>query len=352
MRRITAETIGTALLPASVVGSGIMGERLSGGNVAIALLANTLATGAMLVALLLTFGPISGAHFNPAVTLADASQGGLPWREVPGYVAAQLVGAFAGVAAAHVMFGEPVFSASRHITVGGAQLFSEFIATFGLLAVIWGCARLRSPAVPFGKRYLRRNPARRCAGVHSGATGRSSSGNAPVSLAGAAAAERCRIGGGSPFFANTGQSMNDKKRVLILCTGNSARSQMAEGLLRHDAGERFDVESAGTKPGSVRPEAIAAMKDLGIDLSGHRSKSVAEFAGQHFDYVRTVCDSARETCPVFFGGAMRLHHDFDDPAALNGSEEERLALFRRVRDELRAYLSDFAQSTCHETSAR
>src|SRR6202047_5365147 len=148
-RRLAAEGVGTAFLLAAVVGSGIMGERLAAGNVAIALLANTLATGAMLVALILTFGPISGAHFNPAVTLADASQGGLPWREVPGYLAAQLFGAFVGVAAAHVMFGEPVFSASRHARAGGAQLFSEFIATFGLLAVIWGCARLRSSAVPF-----------------------------------------------------------------------------------------------------------------------------------------------------------------------------------------------------------
>jgi len=139
--------------------------------------------------------------------------------------------------------------------------------------------------------------------------------------------------------------MNDKKRVLILCTGNSARSQMAEGLLRHDAGERFDVESAGTKPSSVRPEAIAAMRELGIDISGHRSKSVAEFEGQTFDYVITVCDNARESCPVFFGGAKRLHHDFDDPAASNGSEEKRLALFRRVRGELRAYLARFAHKT-------
>ncbi len=148
-RRIAAEAVGTALLLAAIVGSGIMGERLAGGNVAIALLANTLATGAMLVALILTFGPISGAHFNPAVTLADAWQGGLPWREVPGYLAAQVVGAFAGVASCDLMFGEPVFSASRHIRAGGAQLFSEFIATFGLLSVIWGCARLRSSAVPF-----------------------------------------------------------------------------------------------------------------------------------------------------------------------------------------------------------
>ena len=117
-----------------------MGERLAGGNVAVALLANTLATGAALVALILTFGPISGAHFNPAVTLADASQGGLPWREVPGYVGAQIAGAFAGVAAAHVMFELPLFFASRHARQGPAQMFSEFVATFGLLAVIWGCA--------------------------------------------------------------------------------------------------------------------------------------------------------------------------------------------------------------------
>src|SRR5277367_4055811 len=132
-RRITAETIGTGLLLAAVVGSGIMGERLAAGNIAIALLANTLATGAMLVALILTFGPISGAHFNPAVTLADASQGGLAWREVPGYLVAQIVGAFAGVAAAHVMFGEALFSASRHVRAGGAQMSSELVATFGLL---------------------------------------------------------------------------------------------------------------------------------------------------------------------------------------------------------------------------
>jgi arsenate reductase len=131
-----------------------------------------------------------------------------------------------------------------------------------------------------------------------------------------------------------------KKRVLILCTGNSARSQMAEGLLRNDAGERFEVESAGTKPGHVRPEAIAVMKEIGIDISKHRSKSVDEFAAESFDYVLTVCDSARETCPVFPGHGSRVHHSFDDPAALQGSEAERLAVFRRVRDEIREYLKE------------
>jgi glycerol uptake facilitator-like aquaporin len=148
-RRVVAEAVGTALLLATVIGSGIMGEKLASGNVAIALLANTLATGAALVALILTFGPISGAHFNPAVTLADASQGGVPWRECPGYLAAQFVGAFAGVGAANLMFEKPLYFASQHIRHGNAQLLSEFIATFGLMAVIWGCVRMRSTAVPF-----------------------------------------------------------------------------------------------------------------------------------------------------------------------------------------------------------
>jgi glycerol uptake facilitator-like aquaporin len=148
-RRAVGEGLGTALLLATVVGSGIMGEKLAGGNVAIALLANTLATGAGLVALILTFGPVSGAHFNPAVTLADATQGGLPWREVPVYIVAQVFGAFGGVAIAHVMFDKPVFFASTHERSGIAQMASEFVATFGLMAVILGCARRRASAVPF-----------------------------------------------------------------------------------------------------------------------------------------------------------------------------------------------------------
>jgi arsenate reductase (thioredoxin) len=134
-----------------------------------------------------------------------------------------------------------------------------------------------------------------------------------------------------------------KLRVLILCTGNSARSQMAEGLLRHDAGNRFEVSSAGTDPKPIRPEAIAVMRELGIDISGQRSKHVDEFAGQSFDHVLTVCDNAREHCPVFPAATRLLHRDFPDPAALssNMSEAERLAFFRRVRDDLRAFLRSF-----------
>ena len=132
-------------------------------------------------------------------------------------------------------------------------------------------------------------------------------------------------------------------RVLLLCTGNSARSQMAEGLLRHEAGHVYEVFSAGTEPTHVRPEAITVMREVGIDISSHRSKSVDEFAGWDFDYVITVCDNAKESCPVFPAKARRIHWSIEDPAAVQGSEEERLTAFRRAREELRARLQAFAR---------
>lgn len=118
---------------------------------------------------------------------------------------------------------------------------------------------------------------------------------------------------------------------------------MAEGLLRHDFGERFEVSSAGTKPSHVRPEAISAMRELGIDLTGHRSKSVNEFDGQPFDYVITVCDNAKEACPVYPASVKRIHWSFEDPAAVEGTEAERLAAFRRIRDQIRAKLQEFGE---------
>ena len=148
-RRFAAEFIGTLLLLAAVVGSGIMAGRLSGGSAGLALLANTIATGAALVALILAFGSVSGAHFNPAVTLADAYLGGMAWRYVPAYLFAQIAGAYCGVGVAHLMFGFSFFSVSTHARSGSAQAFSEFVATFGLMAVIWGCARSRPHAVPY-----------------------------------------------------------------------------------------------------------------------------------------------------------------------------------------------------------
>jgi glycerol uptake facilitator-like aquaporin len=149
VRRAVAEALGTAFLLAIVVGSGIMAERLSSGNQALALLANAVATGAGLAVLILTFGPVSGAHFNPAVTLADMMLGGLSWRDASTYVCAQVAGAFVGVGAAHIMFEAPLFSIAQHARTGAGQWWSEFVATFGLLAVIWGCVRTRREAVPF-----------------------------------------------------------------------------------------------------------------------------------------------------------------------------------------------------------
>ena len=133
------------------------------------------------------------------------------------------------------------------------------------------------------------------------------------------------------------------KRILVLCTGNSARSQMGEGLFRAEGRGRFEVFSAGTKPSFVRPEAIAAMREIGIDISAHRSKSVDEFAGQPMDYVVTVCDHARDICPVFPAGTERIHWSFEDPAALQGTEEQRLAEFRRIRDQIHERVSAFVQ---------
>jgi glycerol uptake facilitator-like aquaporin len=148
-RRMVAEFVGTLLLLAAVVGSGIMGERLAGGNVAIALLANTFATGTALIALILVFGPVSGAHLNPAVTLVETWQGRMRWREALGYIGAQMAGGFAGVAVAHGMFGLSAYAVSMHARSGPGMIFSEFVATFGLLLVILGCERSRPAAVPF-----------------------------------------------------------------------------------------------------------------------------------------------------------------------------------------------------------
>ncbi len=149
MRRLAAEGLGTGLLLTTVIGSGIMGERLAEGNVALALLANSLATGCMLAVLIVIFGPVSGAHFNPAVTLALASRRRHPWHEVMPYLLVQILGAFAGVAAAHLMFQAPLFLAATHVRSGPAQWWSEFVATFGLLSVIWGCLRQRLPGLPY-----------------------------------------------------------------------------------------------------------------------------------------------------------------------------------------------------------
>src|SRR6266404_7998647 len=144
--------------------------------------------------------------------------------------------------------------------------------------------------------------------------------------------------------------MSDRKKLLFVCTGNSARSQMAEGLLRHIAGDRFEAFSAGTRPTDIRPEAMRVMDEIGIDISGQYPKFVDKFIGQNFDYVVTVCDNANESCPLFPGSAERLHWSFQDPAAVQGSEIERLSAFRKIRDEIRARIGSFLQQSREMTS--
>lgn len=357
-QRAGAEGVGTALLVAAVVGSGIMAERLSAGNAAIALLANAIATGATLVAIILTFGPVSGGHFNPAVTLMAALQGSANWLDAGRYVSAQLIGAIGGVLVAHAMFDQSLMQLSAHERSGGAQLLSEGVATLGLLAVVQGTSRSRLETVAtavglyivgaywFTASTAFANPAvtvaRMLTDTFAGIRAVDGAAFVAVQLGTAVMAAtflpslvvQSNADTGHASAASRGRQVTPRQRVLILCTGNSARSQMAEGLLRSFARDRFEVFSAGTKPSHVKPEAMAVMAELGIDLSSHRSKHVAEFDGQSFDYVITVCDNANENCPVFPGRVERLHWGLPDPAAVQGTEPERLEAFRGVRDAL------------------
>jgi glycerol uptake facilitator-like aquaporin/protein-tyrosine-phosphatase len=379
-RRAAAEAVGTAMLLAGIIGSGIMAERLAGGNVALALLANTLATGGVLAAIILAFGPISGAHFNPAVTLADALRGGLRWHDVPPYVVAQLTGAIAGVAVANLMFGDPIFFASHHARHGPPLLLSEFIATFGLLAVIWGCSRYRSNLTAFavaayivGAYWFTAstsfaNPAVTIARSLSDTF----AGIAPADIPGFIAAELVGALAATALFAwlwpdnlaadavviphqSVRRKSNDMKRsVLFVCVHNSARSQMAEAFLNRRCSDDFIAESAGLEPGTLNPLAVAAMRKVGVDISNKDTKSTFDLfkRGKHFSYVITVCDeTSAERCPIFPGGARRLHWSFPDPAALEGTSEERLAQTRLIRDQIRAKIDTWCSEVC-EPAAR
>ena len=261
-RAVVAEFVGTALLLAAIVGSGIMAERLCGGNVGLALLANAIATGGALVALILAFGPISGAHFNPAVTLADAWHGGLARSAVVPYIAAQIAGALRGTALANGMFGLPLFFPSHHARTGSALLVSEFVATFGLLAVIWGCVRARTPATPYavaayivGAYWFTpstsfANPAvtiaRSLTDTFAGIRPQDAPGFIVAQLFGAFAATAL-FAWLSPISKSAAEAvvvpapgnrrMSEQKTVLFVCIHNSARSQMAEAFVNARHGE-------------------------------------------------------------------------------------------------------------------
>ena len=354
-----------------------MAERLSGGNTAIALLANAIATGGVLVAVILAFGPISGAHFNPAISLADAAKGGLSWPDVPAYVTAQVFGAIVGVIAANLMFAEPAISWSQHGRHGTPILLSEFIATFGLLVVIWGCARHRSHLTAFavaayivGAYWFTAstsfaNPAvaiaRSLSNTFAGIAPQDVPGFIAMELLGTLAAtalfawllhdrresKDVLLPRESPEAERTLKTM--KRPVLFVCVHNSARSQMAEAFLNARCPDDFVAESAGLEPGELNPLAVAAMSEVGIDISNKQTKSVLDKvkADKVYSFVITVCDeTTAQKCPVFPGLARRLHWSFPDPSSLSGTWDQRLARTRHIRDEIRARIEDWCSAAC------
>lgn len=362
-RRVTAEFVGTLFLVSTVIGSGIMGERLAGTNVALALLANTIATGAILVALIFTFGSISGAHFNPAVTVADALEHGMPWREVPAYVAAQCCGGLAGTAVAHLMFGLPLFSLSRHARSGGAQVFSEFVATFGLLAVIWGCSRVRANSVPFAVgAYITAaywftsstsfaNPAVTIArGVSD-----TFAGIRAVDVPFFIAAQMCGAIGATilirwliPSLPQTAEdilmpheSSHHLKTYLFACVHNAGRSQMAAALFNLYADRSGCVAiSAGTEPAThVHPEVVGAMREIGVDLSSERPRRLTDDLARTASVLVTM--GCGEACP-FVPGLRIIDWALPDPKG------QPLQAVRAIRDEIHDRVRELIRSECAE----
>jgi glycerol uptake facilitator-like aquaporin/protein-tyrosine-phosphatase len=362
-KRAVAEFAGTAFLVASVVGSGIMAERLSGGNTALALLANTLATGAVLIALIFTFGSISGAHFNPVVSLADALERGLQWREVPSYIAAQLLGGVFGTVIAHLMFAVPLFSLSQHVRTGAPQVFSEFIATFGLLSVIWGCSRLRASSVPFGVgTYITAaywftastsfvNPAVTIARALSNTF----AGIRPIDVPLFVVAQLCGGIGATVLFRwlvpNLPATAKDilmphqrsapVKTYLFACVHNAGRSQIAAALFNiyanHDACIGI---SAGTRPaGQVHPEVVQVMREIGIDLSSAKPQKLTDELVSAASVLVTM--GCGETCP-YVPGLKRVDWGIRDP---KGQPMEQV---RAIRDEIHESVKALLRTECAE----
>jgi len=360
-KRAVAEFAGTAFLVATVVGSGIMAERLSGGNSALALLANTLATGAVLVALIFTFGSISGAHFNPVVSLSDALERGLPWREVPSYIAAQLFGGVTGTAIAHLMFALPLFSLSQHIRSGPSQVFSEFIATFGLLSVIWGCSRLRAKSVPFAVgAYIAAaywftastsfaNPAVTVARALSNTFAGIRPTDVPFFIA-------AQLFGGIaatflfrwfvPSLPETAkdilmahQHSASVKTYLFACIHNAGRSQMAAALFNTYANHEGCIGiSAGTQPANqVHPEVVQVMKEVGIDLSGAKPQKLTEELASGASVLVTM--GCGEACP-YIPGLKRVDWEIPDP---KGQPIEQV---RAIRDEIHESVKTLLRTEC------
>lgn len=362
-KRVAAELVGTLFLVATVIGSGIMAERLAGANVALALLANTIATGAILVALIFTFGAISGAHFNPAVTVADALEHGMPWREVPAYVLAQCSGGLAGAAVAHLMFGLPLFALSRHARSGGAQVFSEFVATFGLLAVIWGCSRLRANSVPFAVgAYITAaywftsstsfaNPAVTIARAVSDTF----AGIRPIDAPSFIAAQICGAIAATllirwlvPSLPETAEnillpheSSRELKTYLFASVHNAGRSQMAAALFNLYADRSGCLAiSAGTEPADqVHPEVVEVMREISVELSSARPRRLTEDLARSASVLVTM--GCGEACPVV-PNLRIIDWTLPDPKG------QPLQAVRATRDEIHERVRELIRSQCGE----
>ena len=361
-QRLTAELLGTLFLVAAVVGSGIMAERLtggSGGNVALALLCNTIATGAALVALILAFGGISGAHFNPAVSLADAFAGGLRWPEAAAYVGAQIAGGIAGVAIVNLMFGMTLFTPSQHARSGAAQVFAEWIATFGLMAVTWGCVRARSNATAFAVGgYIMAaswftsstsfaNPAvtlaRSLTDTFTGIRPQDAPAFIAAQLTGALAATalfRWLLPAVSvhaeevlmPHAANP-------RTFLFACTHNAGRSQMAAALFnRYADRDCCRGISAGTAPAErVHPEVAEVMKEVGIDLRGSRLQKLDERLAASADVLVTM--GCGEACP-YVPGLKIIDWQLPDPKG------QPMTMVRGLRDDIGSRVKELLRAEC------
>jgi glycerol uptake facilitator-like aquaporin/protein-tyrosine-phosphatase len=372
-RRAAAEFAGTCLLVAAVIGSGIMGERLASGNVAVALLANTIATGAALVALILAFGPISGAHLNPAVTLCDAMERGVSWGDAAVYVVAQITGGIAGAAIAHLMFRLPLFSYSQHARHGGAQVFSEFVATFGLMAVIWGVSKSRSAAVPYAvAAYITAaywftastsfaNPAVTIARALSDTFAGIQPADAPLfigaQLLGAVTATLSfrwlvpSLPQVAPKLLVPHSSADQRsarlrregtpiKTFSFACVHNAGRSQMAAAFFNLYADSGCRAMSAGTQPSErVHPEVAAAMQEIGIDLSAAKPQKLTDELARGADVLITM--GCGEQCP-YVPGLRVVDWQIPDP---KGQPVEKV---REIRDQIHEQVKALLKEQCAE----
>lgn len=363
-RRVVAELIGTAFLVAAVIGSGIMAERLSNGNIALALLANTIATGAALVALILAFGAISGAHFNPAVSVSDAVLGGLSRRAATLYIIAQCIGGLAGAAMAHLMFSMPLYSVSRHARSGSAQLFSEFIATFGLMAVIWGCLKARPDAVPFAVgAYITAaywftastsfaNPAVTLARAFSNTFAGIRPVDAPAFIAaqfaGALSAtvlfrwllprDLTREAPKALVSHSSDRNGMVMKTYIFACVHNAGRSQMAAAFFNLYAEEGCRALSAGTTPAErVHPEVVLVMNEIGIDLTRAKPQKLTEELAKEANVLVTM--GCGEACP-FVPGLQIIEWSVPDP------KRQPLERVRQIRDQVHEQVRTLMRDDC------